>query len=469
MSTERMIEAGCAAFKKKLVDFFAGHEQAVLSADFAQKLTGSIQEALKDAGKAAFCTFLKSQEEDKDVVAVNGELYRFKYYSSKTIVGLWGTMSVKRRVYQNASDTKVYVPLDASWGMNGERMTVEVREALAFSCAHVTPEETSQLLSKAAMFHPHPTQIKREVEKIGRHIATHYEDWEQRIRAQEEIPEQTQCLVASMDGANVLLNEQAAQRGRPKQRPGTQNQKQAPTAYRNAMVGSISLYGPVKPDEKRPSRLWWRYTAQMPEYGAATFKAKFEAELSAVEARCPPGLAKIILCDGATQIWSYIEQHERYKGYETLVDYYHSAEHLALAAQALFGEGTGKAKRWYEKYAALLLEVDSAAQSIQHSIAYYSKKMKLSNSCAKKARAQYIYFKRNKPRIRYAEFRRRGLPIGSGPIEAACKTLVKTRLGRSGMRWSHQGGQNILALRTYVKSNRWEKFWEQYKLLKSAG
>jgi hypothetical protein len=468
MTTEQMIEAGCTVFKKKLVDFFAENDKATLSADFAEKLTRCIQEALKDTGRAVFCTYLETQEEEKDVVAVNGEPYRFKYYSSKEIVGLWGTMSVKRRVYQNASDTKVHVPLDAAWGMNGERMTVEVREALAFSCAHITPEETYQLLSKAAMFHPHPTQIKREVEKIGRHIASHYEDWDERIRAQEEIPEQTQCLVASMDGANVLLNEQAAQRGRPKQRPGTQNQKQAPTAYRNAMVGSISLYGALKPGEKRPSRLWWRYTTHMPEYGAATFKAKFEAELSVVEARCPPGLPKIILCDGATQIWSYIEQHERYEGYETLVDYYHSVEHLALAAQALFGEGTDKAKRWYEKYAAQLLEDDSTAQSIQHSIAYYSKITKLSKSSAQKANSQYIYFKRNKARIRYAEFRKRGLPIGSGPIEAACKTLVKTRLGRSGMRWSHQGGQNVLALRTYVKSNRWEKFWNQYKLLKSA-
>ena len=48
-------------------------------------------------------------------------------------------------------------------------------------------------------------------------------------------------------------------------------------------------------------------------------------------------------------------------------------------------------------------------------------------------------------------------------MEAACKTLVKTRLGRSGMRWSWPGGQRVLQLRTYVKSDRWDAFEKQYK------
>ena len=56
-----------------------------------------------------------------------------------------------------------------------------------------------------------------------------------------------------------------------------------------------------------------------------------------------------------------------------------------------------------------------------------------------------------------------GRQVGSGPVEAACKTLVKTRLCRSGMQWSWKGGQRILQLRTYVKSKRWDAFWSQYK------
>ena len=69
----------------------------------------------------------------------------------------------------------------------------------------------------------------------------------------------------------------------------------------------------------------------------------------------------------------------------------------------------------------------------------------------------------------YADFRRRGLPIGSGVVEAACKSLVKARLCRSGMRWTRKGGQHILHLRAHIKSGRWDMFWEAYKQLATKG
>ena len=75
------------------------------------------------------------------------------------------------------------------------------------------------------------------------------------------------------------------------------------------------------------------------------------------------------------------------------------------------------------------------------------------------------FFENNQDRMDYRRFRLRGWPIGSGPVEAAAKTLVKMRMCRSGMRWSRKGGQRILDLRTYVKSNRWDAFWNEYKRL----
>ena len=65
-------------------------------------------------------------------------------------------------------------------------------------------------------------------------------------------------------------------------------------------------------------------------------------------------------------------------------------------------------------------------------------------------------FHNNAARMTYADFRARGLPSGSGPVEAAGKTLIKTRLGRSGKRWSRTGGQHLLNLRTLIKSDSWQ-------------
>ena len=101
-------------------------------------------------------------------------------------------------------------------------------------------------------------------------------------------------------------------------------------------------------------------------------------------------------------------------------------------------------------------------------MAHHAQTRKLSAVRRKDLATQRTFFKRNKAKMTYADFRRRGLPIGSGPVEAACKTLVKTRLCRSGMRWSREGGQRILDLRTYAKSNRWRPFWNQYKELRYA-
>jgi hypothetical protein len=97
---------------------------------------------------------------------------------------------------------------------------------------------------------------------------------------------------------------------------------------------------------------------------------------------------------------------------------------------------------------------------------YYSQNLPKSRRNA--LETERTFFMRNKHRMSYADFLARGLPIGSGPVEAACKSIVKTRLCRSGMRWSRKGGQHILHLRCFVKSNRWDVFWKQYIQLKRS-
>jgi hypothetical protein len=140
-------------------------------------------------------------------------------------------------------------------------------------------------------------------------------------------------------------------------------------------------------------------------------------------------------------------------------------EHLSLAAEALFGKGAPSAKAWYDKYRKKLLDADLAARPLLHSMDYYEQINALPKSRRDALDSQRSFFKRNQAKMTYADFRRRGLPIGSGPVEAACKTRVKTRLCPSGMRWTRKGGQRILDLRTYVKSNRWDGFWNEYKRL----
>ena len=263
----------------------------------------------------------------------------------------------------------------------------------------------------------------------------------------------------------MLLSEPGMMMGRPNERPheGKSRDTASPTCYKNAMVGSITFYGNVPEGDKSPKRLVSRYAARMPEDRAPTLKAKFEQELQQTESRLKDDVVRIALCDGARGLWTYIDDNPFYDAYEKLVDYHHTTEHLSRAAEALFGKGASKAQAWYDKYRSKLKEDDGAASSVLRSLDYYGRTVKLSKPRREALATERTFFARNEHRMDYARFRRNGWPIGSGPVEAACKSVVKTRLCRSGMRWSRCGGQHILNLRTYVKSSRWDAMWRQYK------
>lgn len=466
MKVEQMVDAAVLEFKQKMERFCAGMDANALTPEIAERMAAALQTCLASAGVAGYRAFLLSYETQADLVAVAGEAFRFKAEREKCFLTPFGEMVLSRRCFQNASDTRSHVPLDSAWAMEGQYMAPQVREAVLFSCAHVTPEETAQLLKKCALFTPHATAIKHVVERTGDLINTHRDALDKAVRAQETAPEQARALTVSMDGATVLLNEKGLRFGRPAERPRGDEPKETPTAYRIAMVGSVSHYG-QEPDGS-PRRLCSRYLAQMPEERCPTFKARLQAELDDAEAAAPPGTVRIVLIDGARELWNYIDKEQRFDAYQKCIDFWHAVEHLSVAAEALFGNQGDAAKKWYEKYSRMLMESDDASHHICRSMDYYERRLGLSKTRSVLLREQRTYFERNGHRMPYATFRRNGWPIGSGPMEAACKTLVKTRLCRSGMRWSRTGGQRILTLRAYVKSNRWECAWQHIKQLKAA-
>jgi len=368
------------------------------------------------------------------------------------------------------------VPLDAAWGMQGERATIVVRDAVLYSAALLTPKESATLFSKCSLLQPKETNIKKLAQQMGLWLEEHEEEVLTTIRQQEALPAQTEILCASMDGVNVLLDEPGKKKGRPQERPGSGQASTGQTCYKNAMVGSISLYQqgvPVDPlqledvyDISRPQRLQCRYVARMPQDCFPTFKQKFESELNALEDRLDDDIVRILLNDGAKSLWSYVDGYPQFDHYEKLIDFHHACEHLSLAAKALFGKKSKAGEQWYHLQRDQLKGHADGAERVIRSINYYKKKLKISQTRLSEVLKEQGDFKNNKHRMPYARFLKNGWPIGSGPVEAACKSVVKTRLCRSGMRWSRTGGQHILSLRTLVKSDRWDETWQEYKRIK---
>jgi hypothetical protein len=466
MIIQKVIKLAMEVFEQKMEDFAGKTDVGQLTADLALDFSAALKDAFSQAGRQAYQKFIEHYNVDEPSLKINGLTFRFKMVSPKIFLTPFGEIQVSRSLYQADTGGKSYCPLDDLWGMKDEFATEDVREAVGFSMAHLTDDETQELFGKCAWFHPSATAIKNITDNIGDFVETHADTIMQAVHDAQQIPRQTEVFVAGMDGANVLLRERGFQKGRPAERPGIEASSSENTAYKNAMVGAVSCYALPSADEERPQRLQSNYIARMPQDRATTFKQQFEQEILAAEEKLPHGVTKIFLCDGHRSIWSYADNNPMYNDYEKLLDFYHTTEHLSKAGEALFGKSSASGTAWYNKYRQKLIEDDAGVESVLRSMLYYSQN--LPKSRRKALEAERTFFTRNKGRMRYADFLARGLPIGSGTVEAACKSIVKTRLCRSGMRWSRKGGQRILYLRCLVKSNRWNLFWKQYIQLKRS-
>lgn len=437
-----------------------------LTPDEADKVVNLLAQVCSQTCLVAFEQWLLTFECQEDMIFVNGEIYRLKMVSSKEFMTFFGKMELSRRVFQKDGGGKCYIPIDEAWGMVGQYADTKVREAILLLAALETPEEMIQCFEKLALFHPSRTCVQNVIKKMETVLEEHSEEWLEKVRDEEEFPtEEVQVAVVSIDGANVLTRTPGVKKGRPTERPKdtTSESRTTSSSYKNAMVGVVSYYGEVPQNQTTPVRLWNTTVAQMPEDKSVTFKEKFEREVETMGRRLPTTIPKIVLCDGGKNIWGYIDTNKCYESYEKLVDYYHFTEHISIAAEGIFGKESPDGMTWYRKQKATLLENEDGADRVCRSLKYYSKKKKYNTTQEKQIQQCMTFIEHNRQRMDYCRFRRNGWPIGSGPVEGACKNIVKLRMCRNGARWSNEGGQVILTLRSIVKSNRWDMFWQKYK------
>ena len=156
-----------------------------------------------------------------------------------------------------------------------------------------------------------------------------------------------------------------------------------------------------------------------------------------------------VLGDGAPWIWNLKAEHLPAAG-ET-VDWYHAKEHIFETAHALYGEGTRKATAWAEARAdELWAEKPTALLGALHRLRPGRKEARESVDDLQR------YVTTNQCRMQYASRRRRGLLVGSGPIEGGISYVLQGRLKRCGMRWSPTGARQVLALRLRWANNEWD-------------
>jgi hypothetical protein len=136
------------------------------------------------------------------------------------------------------------------------------------------------------------------------------------------------------------------------------------------------------------------------------------------------------------------------------VDFYHAVEHAGQVLDALLGKNHPEHQVRQRRWAKRLLK-DKVENLIRET----------RQTCVGQPQAQAVaeelgYFERNVERMQYGTFRAQGYFIGSGVVEAGCKTVIGARCKQSGMFWSKPGAENILALRCIHSSRRLDEFWK---------
>lgn len=184
--------------------------------------------------------------------------------------------------------------------------------------------------------------------------------------------------------------------------------------------------------------------------GAESFGPRIYAE--AVRRGLRQAEKVVVLGDGGVWIWGIATLYFPFA--IQIVDLFHAREHLANLSKAVFGTNTATAKEWATARSDQLDEGDVEAVLAEMNLLSPQQ----ANAC-EEVRKAIGYFTTNAERMRYAKFRSQGLFVGSGVVEAGCKS-IGFRLKQSGMRWTVAGANAIIALRCCQLSGRWEEFWE---------
>ena len=381
---------------------------------------------------------LARHDVNEKYVEVEGVRYRKALRAEKTYVGQAGPMRVERNLYQPVGGGPSVCPMEFRAGIVEGAWTPRAARIMAYIVSDMPPTDAERMIREFGGMSPSASSLDRLPKLLSERWEERRLPWEEALRAQDRVPEDAVTIAVSLDGVHVPLKKKELQDD-PKNKNG----------YREASCGTVSYL------DKDGKRLWTIRFARMPETKKRTLKSQLEDEFEWAMAQ-RPDLQVVKIADGASDNWTFLQALGEEEGIEIL-DFYHAATHLKDAADATHGVDAAEAKALFESWKTTLKEDPEGATKVIRAVRY--RRDQAEGSARKILTAALKYFRAMQDGMEYHAYMEACLPIGSGVVEAACKTLVSERLKQSGMRWTLRGGQAILTLRSVLQSARWESAW----------
>ena len=366
----------------------------------------------------------------------------FVDYREKKLLTIVGEVSVKRAYYYDKECHSGFCPKDTSLDIVATSYSPGVRRLMSRVGAMRPFGLGQQDLYELADIRINAKEVERISQLVGDQVEMFHHTQAEAAMLDNVIPiKAVPRLYISMDGTGVpvVKKETADRRGK--------DGGQAKT--REAKLGCIftqtSLDQEGRPIRDEQSTSYIGAIEAVDDFAGRLYKEAKRRGLDRAGEVC-------VIGDGALWIWNIADEH--YYGACQIVDLYHAREHYWSVARACF-KSKDEQNKWAEDRRLELNggNVEAVIKAIEalRTLPGYDKEL-----CER----EIGYFEKNKERMRYADFKKRGLFVGSGVMEAGCRTIVGQRLKQSGMHWTVSGANNIIALRCSLLSNRWEDFWE---------
>jgi len=369
-----------------------------------------------------------------------------KGLKSKALLSILGPVSWSRSMFVCPSCGETRYPGDEELDVVGTTRTPGLRRMMARAGSQSTFKEGCEDLKVYAGITVSPKDVERVAETIGEQM----EQWSKREREElvsQEAPERTEksipILYLCYDGTGVPMIKNEVKGRKGKQPDGSARTREVKLGCVFTQTATDAEGFPVRDPD---STTFAGAIESVEPFGWRMYAEAIRRGLHSAE-------KVVVIGDGARWIKGLAELH--FPEALQIVDLYHAREHVSDLCKLLFDSDEKKVirgrLRWW---------TDLDDGKVEKIMAEARGKLPANLELRDKAEKEIAYLENNKDRMRYADFRAQGLFVGSGVIEAGCKTVVGKRLKQSGMEWSFRGANAIISLRCMMKSGRLEDYWE---------
>ena len=391
--------------------------------------------------------------------AAGERLYTHRRIRERCLKTVFGPVRIARLGYSRLGAPSIH-PLDQALQLPARSFSYELQKRMVKAAVQGPFEEAAERIQEITGVRT----PKRSVEQVILDAAHDFDAfYVQRTLAPWK--QTGPILVAAVDGKGIpIVKQEGAQRVVRAGKGQKANRKRMATVATvftrtrwvrtpEEVVESLFRTGPRsrKQDEVRPRPEHKRVWASLVKGKAAVFAEVAEE----MERRDPEGnKIRVALTDGERALQRLVKEK---LGVTLILDLLHVLEKLWKAAYLFHAEGSLEAEQWVRQRALRILqgEVSQVVKGLRQT----ATKRKLRGDKRKNLDKVASYLYRNRDRMRYQQYLAQGLPIASGPVEGACKNLIKDRMERSGMRWTERMAEAIVKLRAIYLSRDLDSYW----------